>query len=132
MAAGNEHHIEMGSHCPITHKCRRLPYAVREKVDAKIQSDVQAGKLVPSNSPWAAPIVAVKKPDGQIRVCGDYTDLNNITVKDAYPLKHCRDLLDSAWKTKPRFFSTLDLRSGYHQIWMSEDLKAKTAIICPS
>ena len=88
------------------------------------------GVVQPSNSPWASPIVLVKKKDGSYRFCVDYRKLNLITKPDAHPLPRVDDLLDALNGYK--MFSTLDLRNGYWQVSMSGEDREKTAFITPS
>ena len=75
---------------------------------------LQAGVIEPSSSPWASPVVLVTQKDGSIRYSIDYRQLNSITSKDSYPLARPQDFLESLHKAK--WFSTLDLQSGYWQI----------------
>ena len=85
------------------------------------------GVVVPSRSSWASPIVLVTKKDGSLRFCVDYRKLNSVTRKDVYPLPRVDDILDSIGKTPARYFSKLDLRSGYWQVKMVPNDQEKTA-----
>ena len=88
---------------------------------------MDAGAIRPSSSPWGAPVLFVKKLDGSLRFCMDYRALNKLTVKDAYPLPHHEDLVDQLGTTK--YFSSLDLRSGYWQCRIAEGSIAKSAFL---
>jgi hypothetical protein len=98
---------------------------LRDEVDKMLEEDI----IEESESPWAAPVVMVPKPDGKLRVCIDYRQLNAITTPDAYPLPRIEDLLHSAKRTP--YMSTIDLRSGYWQIPVEPDDQCKTAFITP-
>jgi hypothetical protein len=99
----------------------------KELVELKKQLEelVKAGFIQPSKSPFGAPILFVKKKDGTMRMCVDYRALNNITIKNSYPLPRVDEMFDRLRGAK--FFSKIDLRSGYHQIRIAEGDAPKTA-----
>ena len=86
--------------------------------------------IEPSNSPWASPVVLVQKKDGSLRYCIDYRKLNAVTRKDSYPLPRIDDSLDTLKNAK--YFTTLDLASGYWQIELTDDAKEKSAFCTTS
>ena len=104
---------------------RRIPQALHSQVEDQVQSMLDNDIIQPSASPWSAPIVLVKKSDGAFRFCVDYRRLNAVTVKDCYPLPRIDETLDSL--SGATFFSSLDLASGYWQVEMEPEDRAKTA-----
>ena len=82
--------------------------------------------IEPSESSWAANVVLVKKKDGSKRLV-DYRGLSEVTIKDAYPIPRIDDTLDALGSAK--WFSTLDLSSGYWQVALEEDAQDKTSFI---
>lgn len=119
------HKIDTGDARPIRQAARRLPLAKREEADRIIEDMKMEGVIEPSSSPWASPVVLVKKKDGSTRFCVDYRQLNNVTKKDSYPLPRIDDTLDTLAGSK--MFSTLDLKSGYWQVDLDPKDKEKTA-----
>ena len=83
------------------------------------------GQIEASDSPWSSPVVLVTKKDVGTQFCVDYSRLNDITVKDAYPLPRIDDTLDMM--VGKQWFSTLDLASGYWQVSLSQEARIKTA-----
>ena len=120
-----KHHIHTGNSAPIKQRPRREPLGMKNVVKEELDKMTKQGVIEPSSSAWASPIVLVKKKDGSIRFCVDYRKLNSITTKDAYPLPRIEDNLDALKGAK--FFSTLDLISGYWQVEMAPEDKEKTA-----
>ena len=98
----------------------------RKLVKEMLDKDV----IQPSESPWASPVVLVRKKDGSTRFCVDYRRVNAVTRKDAYPLPQVDETLDTLAGSK--WFSTLDLISGYWQVEVSPEDQEKTAFTTPS
>ena len=86
------------------------------------------GIIERSNGPWSSPVVIVDKKDGSKRFCVDYRKINAITTTDAHPLPRIDELLEQFRTAK--WFSSMDLASGYWQIEMKEEDKQKTAFTC--
>ena len=120
-----EHSIDTQSHPPIRQAPHRIPFSLRPKVEKLIQEMLEQGIVEESSSPWASPIVLVAKPDGSTRFCVDYRRLNAITKVDEYPLPRVDECLDVL--SGQKYFSTLDLATGYWQVKMSEESQEKTA-----
>eukprot|EP00253_Pinus_taeda_P021049 PITA_21049 len=108
---GFEHTIELkqGIQAVITTPYRH-PKAYRDEIERAIQELLALGHIRPSTSPFASSVVLVKKKDGTLRMCIDYRALNKKTLKNRYPIPRIDELRGA------RFFSKIDLRSGYHQI----------------
>ncbi|MHB1865753.1 MAG: retropepsin-like aspartic protease/reverse transcriptase, partial [Candidatus Saccharimonadales bacterium] len=122
-----KHTIDTGHHGPIKLRPYRVSRSEEEAQAKEIQSQLDSGIIQPSSSPWAFPVVMVKKRDGSFRFCVDYRKLNQVTKKDVYPLPHINDTLDSLGGAQ--FFTTLDMITGYWQVELSEEDREKTAFI---
>ncbi|GFX43624.1 retrovirus-related Pol polyprotein from transposon 412 [Trichonephila clavipes] len=109
-----QHRIDTADHPPIKQHPRRLPFAKQEEVGTLLREMQKNDIIEPSSSPWASPIVLVRKKDGSTRFCVDYRKLNDVTKKDSYPLPRIDDTLDTL--SGHKWFSTLDLKSGYWQV----------------
>ena len=119
------HVIDVGDAKPVKIPPRKTSFAEKELIEATVHDLLRSGKIRESHSPWASPIVLVKKKDGTMRFCIDYRRLNDATVKDAYPLPRIEDALDHL--TGSRYYSTLDLASAYWQVAMDAASIDKTA-----
>lgn len=96
-----------------------------DEVRLHIEQLLSAGIIRKSKSPFASNVVLVKKKDGTLRMCVDYRMLNKRTIKDSYALPRIEDILDTLSGSK--FFSVLDMKSGYHQVEIEEAHKHRTA-----
>ena len=122
-------HIDTGDAVPRKQSPQRMPFSVRQEVAKQLKSMQKNNVIQPSCSPWSSPVVMVWKKDGTHRFCVDYRSLNSLTKPDTFPLPRIDDLLDVLGKA--RYFSTLDLASGFWQIRLDEDSKEKTAFVTP-
>lgn len=120
-----EHAIDTGDARPVKLPPRRIPLAKQKVAQQEVAKMLEQGVIEPSFSPWAAPIVLVTKRDQTIRYCIDFRKLNELTVKDAYPLPRIEDNLDAL--SGSEWYSTLDMASGYWQVAMKPEDKEKTA-----
>ncbi|KAJ9525788.1 hypothetical protein QJQ45_009342, partial [Haematococcus lacustris] len=96
----------------------------------QVAAFLEQGIIEPSSSPYAAPVLFVKKKSGELRMCVDYRQLNKITLRDQYPLPRVDDLFDRL--AGCTVFSSLDLQAGYHQIRIPDEDVPKTAFRTPT
>ena len=124
-----EHYIDTGDTKPFKLPARRIPMFKRPIVEKEVDRMLEQGVIEPSTSPWNSPICLVTKPDGSCRFCIDLRALNAVTKLDAYPLPRADETLDRLAGSK--YFSTLDLASGYWQLKLNEFDRPKTAFRIP-
>ncbi|CAI5677315.1 unnamed protein product [Oreochromis niloticus] len=124
-----KHHIWLNNDTPFKERSRPIHPSDREAVKQHLKELLDAGVIRESESPYASPIVVVCKKDGSIRLCVDYRKLNARTIRDAYALPNIEETFMALSGAK--WFSVMDLKSGYYQVEMAEEDKAKTAFVCP-
>ena len=122
-----QHTIDTGDASPVRQPYRRVPLAKRDLVEVELNNMRDQGIISPSESPWASPIVLVRKKDETYRFCIDYRALNEITKKNAFPIPRIDESLD--YLGGNTWFCTLDLQAGYWQIGMAPPDREKTAFI---
>ena len=105
----------------------RLAAVEMEELDRQLRELMAKGHIRPSSSPFGAPTLFAGKKDGSRRLCCDYRGLNEVTVRDRYPLPHIGAMLDRLQGA--RIFSKMDLKAGYHQVRVAEEDIHKTAFV---
>jgi hypothetical protein len=110
---------------PISRRSYRMPPNELAELKIQLQDLLEKGFIRPSSSPCGCPAIFVKKKDQTLRMCVDYRPLNDVTIKNKYPLPQIDILFDQL--TGERVFSKIDLRSGYHQIRIWPEDIPKTA-----
>ena len=120
-----KHRIELSDSFPFKQRYRRIPPSMFNEVRDHLQQLLSAGIIRRSHSPFTSNVVLAKKKDGKLRLCIDFRQLNNRTIKDNYALPRIDEILESL--SGNRYFSVLDMKSGYHQIEIEESHKERTA-----
>ncbi|GBM44173.1 Retrovirus-related Pol polyprotein from transposon 17.6 [Araneus ventricosus] len=121
-----KHEIHLSDQVPIRQKPYRVPYHLKPEMRSQINVLLEAGIIQPSTSSFSAPVILENKSDGFYRLVADLRKLNAKTVPDNYPLPNLTEMIDNLSGAK--FFSTLDLTSGFHQMVMHPDHTKYTEI----
>lgn len=115
---------------PVVYRPYRISYQEREQVRDIVDELKEANIVEDSESPYASPILLVKKKSGDVRMCVDYRELNKRTVPDKYPLPRIDDQLDRLYGNV--YFTSLDLFSGYYQVPINDiNTRAQTSFVTP-
>ena len=129
VATNITHNIELESDRPVRVPVRRIQGPLAQEIEKECKDLLEGNIIRPSKSPFSAPVVPVRKPDGSLRLCIDYRKLNNATKGDSFPLPNLIDMIYNMHGNK--FFTTIDLIKGYYQINMDPDSIEKTAFSTP-
>lgn len=124
-----KHCIKLHDESPFKHRARPIHPRDIGAVRKHLQELLLSGVIRESESPFSSPIVVVRKKNGDVRLCIDYRKLNLQTIKDAYALPNLDETFSALNGSK--WFTVLDLKSGYYQIEVAEEDKPKTAFVCP-
>ncbi|GFT10576.1 hypothetical protein TNCV_1943271 [Trichonephila clavipes] len=120
-----EHHINTGNSPPISVPPYRMSPVKKEILRKEIEDLLEKDIIKECKSHYGAPVVLIPKPNNRFRLCIDYQKLNEVTASDTYPLPRMDDLLQEAKHTA--YISTIDLKSGYHQVNVNPADRGKTA-----
>ena len=118
--------LELGAKPPTMEPYRMAPPEL-EELRRQLKELLDAGFIQPSKAPYGAPVLFQKKHDGSLRMCIDYRALNKVAVKNKYPIPLIADLFDQLGRA--RYFTKLDLRSGYYQVRIAEGDEPKTTCV---
>ena len=122
-----KHHIDICHSKPIKQHMRRAPLGYANEEQDHLEKLLKAGVIEPSCSEWASPSVLVRKRDVYVRWCIDLRKLNNVTVKDCFPLPLLQDYIDAL--DGCQYFTSLDMAMGYYQLEVAEEDRDNTAFV---
>jgi len=110
---------------PVFIRPYRYPPKLKDEIERQVQEMLSQGLIRPSSSSFSSPVLLVQKKDGTYRFCVDFRHLNALTRKSKFPVPVLDQLMDEL--TNAKWFSTLDLRAGFHQILLKPGEEQKTA-----
>lgn len=122
-----QHRIKLSSNQPVVSRPYAVPHSLRESLKADLEEMQNMGIIRPSDSPYASPVVIVKKRDGSNRICIDFRKLNQLTEVDPEPMPPLKEVVQSLGGNV--FFSKLDMSKGYWQLKVAPEDVPKTAFV---
>ncbi|CAF4640479.1 unnamed protein product, partial [Rotaria magnacalcarata] len=122
-----QHHIDTSTTKPIKLRPYRVSPQLQQIISQHINEMLTDGIIELASGPYAAPVTLQPKKDGSLRFCVDFRQLNSVTVRDVYPIPRIDDTLDQLQAAK--YFTSLDLKSGFWQIELDDESRPKTAFI---
>lgn len=125
-----KHRIVTGDSPPVYLRAYRIPFSQREEMERQVQDLTEKDIVENSKSPWGAPALLVQKPDGSYRFVVDYCKLNSVTRIDPYPIPNIQETLSQLASAK--YFTVVDLASGFWQVEMDPADAEKTAFNTPA
>ena len=120
--------IDTGDAEPIHQRPYSTPVALKESVDQELSWLLQKGYIVPSSSPWASPMVTVRKADGSARLCVDFRRINSLTRQIPFFMPRVEEVIEGVGRA--RYISKLDLSKGFYQVPLTQEAQPKTAFVC--
>ena len=117
--------IDTGDASPVYQRPYNTPVSLRSSVDSEIDWLLERGYIRPSSSPWASPMVTVKKLDGSARLCVDLRKVNELTRQTPFYMPRVEEVLEGVGQAA--FISKLDLSKGYYQVQLTERAIPRTA-----
>ena len=124
-----QHKIRLTTDKPVAPKSYGIPESLKDQVHQQIKEMIRDGIIEPSESPYASPIVCVRKKDKSIRICADLRQLNAITIADEYPASDMRAIIDKAAGAK--YITGLDLQQAFFQVELDEQSRPYTSFKTP-
>ena len=121
--------IRLTDNIPVQRTYQSIPRPLYQEVKVYLQDLMEREWIIKSDSPYASPVVCVRKKCGGLRLCVDFRELNKKTIPDRHPIPRIQDVLDGLGGK--RWFSTLDQGKAYHQGYMSEESRHMTAFVTP-
>ena len=131
------HYIDTGGHAPVRTRPYRYPPFQQREIDRQVKELEESGFVQRSQSPWASACLLVKKRSKpgepqQFRLCVDYRKLNSVTKLTSFPLVNINEIIDTLAEAKATCWTSIDLKAGYHQMFLHPDSRSRSAFVTQS